>query len=93
MSVADDILKLSHEIYPFRIGSRVRVNSEHKYAADWGDTYAVVGITWDYQRGVGNGINIAIASDRDILARYGSTDGFSPDDLIPVGRRVLKHQL
>jgi hypothetical protein len=86
MSVAEQILKLSHEICPYRIGSRVRVSGTSEYAGDWPDTYAVVSITWDYQKGDGHGINIAIAHDNDIVGRYGSTDGWSPDDLIPVGR-------
>lgn len=74
---------LFHDICPYRIGSRVRINPKNIYASEWPDNYAVVGITWDYQRGDGHSINLAIAHDNDIIGRYGSTDGWSPDDLIP----------
>lgn len=74
---------LFHEICPYRIGSRVRINPKNKYASEWLGNYAVVGITWDYQKGDGLSINIAIASDDEISGRQGSTDGWSPDDLIP----------
>jgi hypothetical protein len=72
-----------HDICPYRIGSRVKVHPAHKFAADWDGNYAVVGITWEYQKGAGNGINIAIAHDQDIEHRNGSADGWSPTDLIP----------
>ena len=74
---------LFHDIVPFRIGTRVKVNPNNKFAADWKGNYAVVSITWEYQKGDGTGINIAIAHDDDIAGRYGSTDGWSPDDLLP----------
>jgi hypothetical protein len=75
---------LMHEICPFRIGSRVKINPEHGLALDWPGNYAVVGIAWEYQKGDGTGINISIADDDEIAARDGSTDGWSPDDLLPV---------
>lgn len=74
---------LMHDICPFRIGSRVTINPSNQYAGEWRGNYAVVGIAWDYQKGDGHGINIAIASDDDIAARHGSTDGWSIDDLLP----------
>jgi hypothetical protein len=72
---------LLHDICPFRIGSRVRVKDGHKYASEWPGNYAVTGIRWDYQRGDGTALNISIASDLEIQARNGDTDGWSPDDL------------
>lgn len=72
-----------HEVCPYRIGSRVKIHPDNKFAGEWKDTYAVVGITWDYQKGDGTGINIAIAHDNDIKGRYGSTDGWRIDDLMP----------
>lgn len=69
---------------PFSIGQRVTVAPSAKFAAEWPDEYAVVGIAWEYQDGRGDQINISIASADDIKLRHGSTDGWSPDDLLPV---------
>lgn len=78
-----DILRLMHNICPYRIGSRVKVKPEHKYAAEWNGTYIVVMISWNYQDRDGDGINIGIISQEELLARYGWSDGWSPDDLLP----------
>lgn len=75
--------KLMHEVCPYRIGSRVRVAPTNPYASEWRDTYAVVGIAWEYQKGDGHGINISIAHDNDIEGRYGCTDGWKVADLVP----------
>lgn len=83
MSLRENLLPLMHQICPYRIGSRVKIAPDNEYAKDWPGNYAVVGIRWEYNRGDGHGINIEIASDTDIAARHGSTDGWSPDDLLP----------
>lgn len=75
--------RLFHNIVPYRIGSRVRVSQGYRFAADWPGTYIIVGMTWEYQRGDGYGINIAIASEDEIVSRLGSTDGWKPEDLLP----------
>jgi len=63
----------------FVIGQAVKVSPACEYADGFTNTYAIVSITWDYQhRGK---FNIAIASAAEIGAGYGSTDGFSEDDL------------
>jgi hypothetical protein len=79
----EEFRRLFVEICPYRIGSRVKVSPTNQYAGEWPDTYVVVGIFWDYQKGAGHDINIAIASDDDIIRRYGSTDGWTPSDLMP----------
>lgn len=75
-----------HEVCPFRIGSRVNVSPTYRYADDWKGNYAVVAISWEYQKGDGHGINIAIASNEEIENRHGWTDGFKIDDLQPASR-------
>lgn len=67
---------------PFVLGQRVIVAPHHKYAAEWYGEYFVVGLTWDYRLG-GSEVNIAIATKQEISDRWGSTDGWSPDDLLP----------
>lgn len=79
----ENIEKLMHDICPFRIGQRVRVSPNYKFE-EWLDgVFVVVSLDWEYQKGDGHPINIGIASDDEITARLGATDGFSPDDLIP----------
>lgn len=74
---------LMHEICPYRIGSRVKINPACQFAESWPGSYAVVGIMWEYDRGDGTGINIAIADDHTIARRNGSTDGWKVEDLLP----------
>lgn len=81
---------LFHEICPFRIGSRVTVNPRNKFAAEWPGNYAVVGIAWDYQNGDGTKLNISIASDEEIAARHGATDGWKPEDLLPASDHLTR---
>lgn len=69
---------------PFTIGSRVQVRRDNAFASDWPDVYSVVMVEWRYQEGIGDRINIAIASDDEIKGRCGWTDGWSPDDLSAV---------
>jgi len=78
-----DIKKHMHEITPLRIGHAVRVSPNNEYFSDWPDVYVVVGLEWEYQRGCGSKLNISIASDEEIEMRYGSTDGWGVDDLLP----------
>lgn len=66
---------------PFHIGQRVTVAPAAKYADEWPGEYIVVGLSWDYQKRMD--VNVTIASARDIVKRYGSTDGWSIDDLLP----------
>src|SRR3546814_17752367 len=79
--VSMDPMKHMHDIVPFRIGSRVRVRPENKYASDWPDVCVVTGMRWEYQRGNGR-VNIEIATDDDIKHGYGATDGWRADDLM-----------
>lgn len=76
------IQNFMHDIVPFRIGSKVKVSPNYKFAGDWPGTYIVVGLEWKYQRGDGL-INISIASDEEIEHGHGSTDGWTVDDLLP----------
>lgn len=76
------IEKFLHDVVPFRIGSKVKVSPNNKYAADWPGVCIVVGLQWEYQRGDGR-VNISIASDDEIEHGLGSTDGWTVDDLVP----------
>lgn len=80
------LMRQCHEICPFRIGSRVTMRPGAKYASEWPGEYVIVSMVWEYQHGLGHSINVGIASDDDIVHRYGSTDGFSIDDFLPVPR-------
>lgn len=61
------------------IGQRVRVvNPMH--AADWPEPVIVTGIAFNAVRGAWN---ISIMPMEDIEAGYGSTDGWTEDDLRP----------
>lgn len=60
-----------------RIGQRVRVTG--KYASDWPMECIVTGIDFSAVRG---SWNISIMPKDEIEDRLGSTDGFSPDDLV-----------
>lgn len=75
-----------HEVCPYRIGSRVKIAPTHVCVADWPADYTVVAIMWEYQKGDGTGVNIAIASDDEIKHRNGWTDGWKIDDLLPAER-------
>ncbi|MGX1418288.1 hypothetical protein [Bradyrhizobium elkanii] len=74
------------EICPFRVGNRVTFNPGCFYASEWPGEYVIVSLTWEYGKGAGHGINVGIASDEDIVKRYGYTDGFKVDDFLPVPR-------
>lgn len=80
---AERTQRLMHDICPHRIGSRVKVAPSNQYSAEWPGTYIVVMVAWNYQEYPYHGINIGIASEDDVVGRYGSTDGFTPDDLLP----------
>ncbi len=66
-----------------QIGDQVRViqNDTKSWSADWPDTYIVVGIQLEYQKGAGAGLNYSIATQDEIEHQLGSTDGFSADTL------------
>lgn len=74
------------EVCPFRLGHCVTVAPGYKYASEWPDKYIIVSLTWEYHQGNGHGINIGIASEDEIVNRYGWTDGFNADDLLPAAR-------
>ena|ERR1700723_3412349 len=79
-----DIQRHLVDICPFRVGQRVTVKPGNGWRMDWiGGEWVIVGITWEYQRGDGR-LNIAIASDDEIEHGHGASDGFRPDDLLPV---------
>ena len=71
------------EVCPYQIGSRAKVRPTYPHAGDWKGSYVVVAIMWEYDRGDGAAINIALASDDDIKHRSGWTDGWRIDDLMP----------
>jgi len=73
--------RLMIEICPYRVGQRVKVSPDCKYASEWPDEYVITGIRWDYRDG--SSVNISIAHDDEIIKRYGDTDGFRPHDLLP----------
>lgn len=79
-------MRMFHEISPLKVGDRVTVSPNYIHAGEWQDTYLVVGIRWDYQRGRGNDLDISIATEDEICSRYGCTDGFGPRDLVFVER-------
>lgn len=72
------------DLCPLRLGQRVLVSPTYRHAADYRDTvYRITAMTHDYRRGAYD-VNIAIATDEEIAAQMGSTDGFASTDLIPV---------
>jgi hypothetical protein len=73
----------AHDICPYRVGSRVRVAETNEYAKEWPGIYVVTCIRWEFQKGDGTAINISIASDLELQAKNGDTDGWSSDDLLP----------
>jgi hypothetical protein len=76
--------RLFHEICPLKIGDTVEVSPNYIYAGEWPGRFIIVGIRWEYQQGAK--VNISIATEDDIAARHGFTDGFGPDDLVFVNR-------
>jgi hypothetical protein len=84
ITATERLHRLMMEVHPFRVGQRVRVSPSCQYAGDWREEYIITSIRWDYQRGAGNGVNISIASEDEIVHRDGDTDGFRPQDLEPV---------
>lgn len=66
-----------------QIGDRVCIieSAAKSWTVDWPDTYIVVGIQAEYQKGAGDGLNYSIATQDEIEHRLGATDGFSADDL------------
>jgi hypothetical protein len=82
----EQLMRQMIEICPFRVGHRVTLRPDYKYAIDWPGEYVIVSLTWEYSKGAGHGINVGIASDREIVKRYGYTDGFSVDDFLPAPR-------
>jgi hypothetical protein len=53
------------------------VSPENDYASDWPETYVITGLNWDPKS---RRINITIADNFE----DGGSDGWTPDDLIPV---------
>lgn len=86
VSAPERLSRLCLEVCPFRVGHRVTVSPNNKFAGDWPGEYIITAIRWEYQRGDGHGLNISIASDDEIVARDGDTSDFRVDDLIPVSR-------
>jgi hypothetical protein len=76
-------LVLMRDICPFRVGNKVRIKDTVPFAAEWRGVHIVTGIRWEYRKGDGAGINISIASEEEMVAGRGDTDGWSPDDLMP----------
>lgn len=69
---------------PFKLGDRVKVSPSVGWHHDWPGEYVVVGLTWDYQRGAGQGVNVWIASDDEIESGCGAADGWRVNDLFVV---------
>lgn len=69
---------------PFRLGQRVQVKPDHPFAGNFPGVWIIVGIEWAFHVGDGHWVNISVANDEEILNRKASTDGWSPDDLLPV---------
>jgi len=60
----------------------VRVNDTCEYFSDWKDEDCrVTGIQWEYQRGLGERVNLSIATENELSYRYGGADGFRPSEL------------
>jgi hypothetical protein len=62
---------------PLQLGTLVKVSPENDYASDWPETYVITGLNWDPKS---RRINITIADNFE----DGGSDGWTPDDLIPV---------
>lgn len=75
--------KFMREICPYRIGQRVRIKPDTRFATDWTGVYAVVGLVWKYTGEVGH-VDVWLASDDDIRRGVGPTDGWSLGELEPV---------
>ena len=84
ISATERLQRLMIEVTPFRVGQRVTVSPSCKYAADWQGQYVITAMRWEYQ--LGSEVNYSIASDDEIVHRYGDTDGFRSSDLLPVSR-------
>jgi len=78
------LMRQMYEVQPFRIGQRVTVQGKH--AGDYPGEWVIVGMRWEYKEGDGSHINFELASDDEIINRWGSTDGFRSGDLVPVIR-------
>lgn len=85
----DTFIKLFAKVCPYRIGSKVRVSPDHKLAADWPETFVVVGVRWNYQSGDGHEIEIDIATDDEIIRRHGPTGPWRVEDLVPATPALL----
>lgn len=86
MEASERLRRQMIEVCPFRLGQRVTVSPDYIYAGDWRDVYVIVGLQWDYNKGAGHSVNVAIASDDEIIHRHGWTDGFALKDLVPAQR-------
>lgn len=81
MDARTEIEKHLMDVVPYRLGSRVTVSPEYRYASEWRGIYVVVGMRWNYA--CGSFVDIEIASDLEIQAGHGSTSGFGWADLLP----------
>jgi hypothetical protein len=87
LAAHERLMRQMVQICPFRIGQRVTLAPSYEYAAAWPGEYVIVGLTWEYTVGAGHDINVGLASDDDIVNRYGGwTNGFLLKDLVPVSR-------
>lgn len=84
LTTSEQLMRQMVEVCPFRVGHRVTVSPNFKYAGDWPGEYVVMSLTWEYWKGDGHGINVGIASDDDIVNCHGWTDEFRINDLVPV---------
>lgn len=76
---------------PFKIGDRVVVSPSNRYAGEWIGEYIITGMRWEYQRGHGDEINIAVASDPEIEGGHGDTDGWRPSDWVAVASHTTRN--
>lgn len=84
MTKPEALMRQMIEVTPIRLGSRVRMAPGSGLEHEWTDEYVVVSMVWQYQDGTGHEIDIGIATDEDIIRRYGWTDGFEVDDFVVV---------
>ncbi|MCA0276310.1 MAG: hypothetical protein LCH86_09915 [Proteobacteria bacterium] len=67
----------------FSVGQPVRLANPYP-EMDPSTVFYVTGISWEHRRTPAHGWNIMVASKEDIAKGYGQTDGYRPDDLLPL---------
>lgn len=81
-----DVMNLLNSVVTanrIQLGQKVTISPDCPHAAEWPGEFIVVGIEYDAKRKPGE-LNITIISEAELNAGYGTTDGWTERDLIPV---------